>query len=131
MNGRIVTGGRLGRWVVSRDRLRYGRGHGHDTVGCVRDTVGEVCDTALQCARGRSDTAGGAYNTVGPGLRHGQARPATRHSARTVCTQAEPRVGALCTRLSFDSMHCYESLFGKLFMSTVHEVFKKNKNKIK
>ena len=109
MNGRIVTRGRLGRWVVSRDRLRYGRGHGHNTVGCAHDTAGEVYDTALQRARGRSDTARGAYNTVGPGLRHSQARPATRHSART---QAEPRVGALCTLLSFDSVHCYESLFG-------------------
>ena len=31
-NGCIVMGGRLGRCVVLRDRLRYGRGHGHDTA---------------------------------------------------------------------------------------------------
>ena len=56
-----------------------------------------------------------------PGLRYGQARLATWRSAGTVCTQAGPRVGALCTRLNFDSMHCSESLFGTLFMNTVHE----------
>ena len=35
--------------------------------------------------------------------------------------QARPRLGALCTRLSFDSVLCSESLFGILFMNNVHE----------
>ena len=52
-----------------------------------------------------------------------------------MCAQAGPRVGALCTRLSFDSGHCFESLFGTLFMNTVHEhcsrSFKNNNNTIK
>ena len=68
-------------------------------------------------------------DTTGRELRHGKARPATRRSARAVCAQAGPRLGALCTRLSFDSGHCSESLFGTLFMSTVHEVLKKNQIK--
>ena len=55
------------------------------------------------------------------------AKPATRRSAPVVCAQAGPWVGALCTRLSFDSVHCSKSLFETLFMSTVHEVFKKIK----
>ena len=64
---------------------------------------------------------GQACDIAGPGLQPGQARLATRHSARAVCEQAGPRVGALCTRPSFDSVHSSESLF----MNTVHEVFKK------
>ena len=62
-NGRIVIGGQLGRWVVSRDRLRYGQGHGHDSVGCARDIAGEA---TTWCA---AEHAGGA---------------ATRHSSRHV-----------------------------------------------
>ena len=68
-------------------------------------------------------------------LRHGQARP--RHGAcaattrlrerraRGLFAQPGPWVCALCTRPSFDLVHCYESLFGSLFMNIVHEVFKK------
>ena len=71
-------------------------------------------------------------------LRHGQARP--RHGAcaattrlrerraRGLFAQPGPWVCALCTRPSFDLVHCYESLFGSLFMNTVHEVFKNNNN---
>ena len=47
------------------------------------------------------------------------ARP--RRSACAACEQPGPWVGALCTRLSFDLVYCFESLFGTLFMNTVHE----------
>ena len=54
------------------------------------------------------------------GLLHGTAALAwaQRHGMgclrydTAVCVQAGARVGALCTRLNFDSMHCSESLFG-------------------
>ena len=113
-----MTGRRLGRWVVSQGRLRYDWGHDHDTVGCACDTAGEAATQRASAhvggggggGRGCDTAQGTARDTAGPGLRHG-----------AVCAQAGPRVGALCTRLGFDSMHCSESLFGKLFMNTVHE----------
>ena len=94
-----MTGGRLGRWVVSRDKLLYGSGHDHYTTGCACDTAGEVATwRATARAGGRGYMAHGtARDTAGCALRHDQARPATRRSARAVCTQAGPRVGALCT----------------------------------
>ena len=76
--------------------------------------------------------------------RYGRRRPATRRLSATirlstchdtapstrcardlgiVCTQPGPWVCALCTQPSFDSGHCFESLF----LSTVHEVFKNKK----
>ena len=58
-------------------------------------------------------------------LQHG--RPG--RTAHGLCSQAGFRVCTLCTQPSFDSVHYSESLFGTLFMSIVHEVFKKNKNK--
>ena len=66
-------------------------GHDHVMVGRARDRAGEAFDKAL-CARPRRNV----------------------HVARVrwVCTW--------CTRLSFNSMHCSESLFGTLFMSIVH-----------
>ena len=73
----------------------------------------------------RATRSGVRYDTTGRALRHGQAKPATQRSARAVCGQAGPRVGALCTRLTFDFVHYSESLFGTLFISTVHEVCKK------
>ena len=86
--------------------------------------TGGSCDTALQRARARIDTAGHACNTTGKGPRYGPARTTTRRYALdlgVVWAQGGPRVGALFTRISFDSVHCSESLFGTLFMSTIHE----------
>ena len=82
-NGRIVTGGQLGRWVVSRDSLRYGRGHGHDTTDYARDTVGEAETrrTATQEEGGGATTRPGVHcNSTGSALRHGRARPTTWRS---------------------------------------------------
>ena len=82
--------------------------------------------------RAHSDTAGGAYDTTGEGA---TTRPNTHHDT-ALCAQPEQsgraawvRVCTWCTQPSFDSVHCSESLFRTLFMSTVHDVFKKNKNK--
>ena len=63
---------------------------------------------------------GGGRDTAG--LDHDKAPVQGVRAARVrwVCT--------LYTQLSLDSMHHSESLFETLFMSTVHEVFKK-KNK--
>ena len=74
--------------------------------GAIRQEA--TCDTALR-----------RHDTVLYEPQHGAQRAA--------CAQPGPWVCALCTRPSFDSRHCFESLF----MSTVYEVFKKNKNKNK
>ena len=107
----IVTEGR----DIERDKAYQRARARNDTTAYAHDTIG----------RARSDTVRHGHDTAAARLRHDQARPDTSRSARAVCAQAGPRVGALCTRLSFDSVHCSESLFGTLFMSTVHEVFKK------
>ena len=49
-------------------------------------------------------------------------------TARVVCTRLGFWMCALCTQPSFDSVHCLQSLFGSLFMKTVHRVKKKYKN---
>ena len=41
--------------------------------------------------------------------------------ARAMCARPGFWVCALCTQPSFDSVHCLQSLFGSLFMSTTHE----------
>ena len=59
-------------------------------------------------------------------------RAATRRCAPglgAVCMQPGFRVCTLCTRPSFDSVHCFESLFRSLFINTVHGGFSKIKNK--
>ena len=85
------------------------------SAGCV---VIQACDTGGQAY----DTAGQAYDTAG-------------HKPTTLPAWAQPRpvragwvrVYTWCTQPSFDSVHYSESLFGTLFMSTVHEVLKKIK----
>ena len=68
---------------------RYSTGGGGG--GC--DTAAYACDTA---EREACDTAKrGACDTAGPGLRQGAG-----------CAQGGPRLGALCTRPSFDLVHC-------------------------
>ena len=69
----------------------------------------QCCDTATTCCDTAYDTAPGAP-------RHDQ-----------LSSQPGPWVGALCTQLSFDSVHYSELLFGTLFMNIVHEVFQKIK----
>ena len=61
--------------------------------------------------------------------RHGPACPRPGRCAHAVCAQP----GSVeCAPCALDSVHCSESLFGTLFMSTVHEVFKKKiSNQIK
>ena len=108
--------------------------------------VGLYCETGATRPREAPRYDVGSYDTPNS-ARGGESTWCARHSARhgrarlttrpyqacytAQCTQVGPRVGALCTRFSFDLMHCSESLFGTLFMSTVHEVFKKIKIKIK
>ena len=80
----------------------------------MRDTAEEACDTARKRACGRDDMAGGACDTVGPGLQHNQAKPTTRRSARALCMQAGPgcahyaldSVLTQCTVLSHCLGHC-------------------------
>ena len=99
----------------------------HDTTLEAHDTA--PCSTILctiRRATALSTTQG--HDTAGPGLRHDQARPATR---RNVCV-GWARVCTWCTQPNFDSVHCFQSLFEPLFMNTVHKIFQKNNfNKIK
>ena len=56
--------------------------------------------------------------------------PSSAHhlgTARVVCAQPRFWVCALCTQPSFDLVHCLQSLFGSLFMSTVDKGSKKKK----
>ena len=121
---------------------------GGNLVG--RDTArgwaaGLYHETGATRHRERHDTARERRNT-GPRygrlcLRHGRPQATTRPSARHdttlcarrgLCTQAEPRCAPGAPDPVLDSVHCFQSLFGTLFMSTVHEVFKKIKsNQIK
>ena len=98
-----------------------GGGGGYDTALC-RDTAGPDVATRRSSARVRAMTRSGTGATQ-PGRRprYDSAHTTTRRSARAAYAQPGPWVGALCTRLSFDSVHCFESLFGTLFMNTVHE----------
>ena len=84
----------------------------YDTMsGTARDTASARCDTA----RGGPQYGASAHQDMVPSAQPGRSVSATR--VPWVCT--------LCTRPSFDSVHCFESLF----MNTVHEVFKKKKKK--
>ena len=103
----------------------HGRGKRHDTAQRERNTA--PC-AMIQCATWRiAHVLRQGAIVRAWALQHCRARPTTRCSACAVCAQAGPRMGALCTRLNFDSVHCSESLLGHrsrtLFMSTVHEVF--------
>ena len=77
-----------------------------------------ACGTARDTACG---TASACCGTVGGGLRNG----ASAHHDTVPSARPEFRVCTLCTRPSFDSVHCSESLFESLFMNTIHEVLKK------
>ena len=110
-----------------------GAGSRYKIVSWLRGGRSLCSDTMQQRAMIRRREA---CDTTGRALRHGQARPATRPGqacdiARpdlrhgVGCTQPRPRLGALCTRLSFDSMHCFQSLF----WNTVHEHYSRDFSK--
>ena len=106
--------------------LLYGRAHArYDAQGPWHELLHH--DTILYRDRGAATR---------PGTGEIRSRGGPRHDLAcglgVVHAQPGPRVGALCTRLSFDSVHCSESLF----VNTVHEHcsrgFKKKKsNKMK
>ena len=90
------------------------------------DTVQEVCDTAegtrhdAHCARGKGqayDTEGQACYTVGHRLRHD--RPGC--SARGLCAQLSLGVHLVHPTQFWTQCIVSDSLFGTLFMNTVHE----------
>ena len=142
-----MAGGQPGCWVYRKTGYDTARSSaairpsmGHDTTQEVRDTAGRAetrrgpeRDTARQHERAGSDTVvhrrsrqGTSATRSGRGPRYGPAWATTWRSA-------QPRlwVAALCTRLSFDSVHCSESLFGTLFIDTVHEHCSRGLKKIK
>ena len=82
-------------------------GRGYTVRGTARDTVERAARHCRACAATRPSMR---CDMTWPGPRHGVMR-----------AQAGPRVGILFTRLSFDIVHYSESLFGTLFMNTVHE----------
>ena len=105
-NGRIVTGTWLSRWVV----LRYRR----DTAGGCAAIRRRERTGARACAR--------RYGC--PSLLYGWAKPATQRNVRAGWAGCAP--GAL--NQFWTQCTVSESLFGTLFMSTVHKFFL---NKIK
>ena len=126
---------------VSRSMLRHGRACATIRPGGARHCRGG-CDTTRSSTRHsarhgrcalRQDREEGHY-TAEVGLRHGTWCATTWPTQRATCAQPGPWVCAhcaldlvltQCTVLSHYLGHCSESLFGTLFMSTVHEVFKK------
>ena len=101
------------------------------TTRCLvhHDTAMEATTRPARLTRARSDSA-----TIRPrglatqpmlGLQYGTLHATTRRSPRAAWAhRARSRVCWVCTwctQSSFDSMHCSESLFGTLFMNTVHE----------
>ena len=109
---------------------RYGAGSA--TIRCrrlaIRPEGQRHC--AQQLARGRGDTARAAQRVIRPSVHRDTTT--TQHlvchdtagPTHSVCA-AWVRVCTLCTQPSLDSVHCFESLFGTLFMGTVHVVLKK------
>ena len=77
------------------------------TGGNGREAATRLCVAIQPATRSATshDTVGHKPTTLS---RHG--RPG--RSVRGLCAQAGPRVGALCTRLSFDSVHCLSHCLG-------------------
>ena len=115
----IVTEGRPGCWVYREtgyDKVRSSAAirpsMRHYTTQEARDTVRRA-ETRRASAPVHAATPPGTGATwLGRGPRYGQARATTRRNASAACAQPGPWVCALCTRPSFDSGHCFESLFG-------------------
>ena len=104
---------------------RYGaEGARHGTLR--DDTVRDTAHNTWPATRRASTRVDAATRQGAPVTRPGQAYDTARQGLRhgAVCAQVGPRVGALCTRLSFHSVHYSESLFGTLFKNTVHEISK-------
>ena len=100
-------------------------------AGLYRETGATRRRESHDTTRARSNT-GPRYGRLC--LRHGRPQATPRHgavcarlgrSARGLCAQAEPRCAPGAPDPVLDSVHCFQSLFGTLFMNTVHEVFKK------
>ena len=119
----IVTGGTL--WVAIQRAtvLRYGAcasdmASPRTRHGPIRD-IGFCIVTQILCRDGSGGGGGGTRRAQA--LRHGKTRPATWPDEATtrrpmrhytaLCSQPGFRVCTLCTRPSFDSLHCSESLF--------------------
>ena len=89
-------------------------------AGCIARQAATRCGNASVRAVTRR-----AQARQGRGGGRDTAQRAPRHNAvRAAFAQPKFRVCIGCTQPSFDSVHCSESLFGSLFMNTVHEVFK-------
>ena len=78
------------------------------------------------------------HDKTGHKARYGQAQAHDTVATRPIWAQCGRPVRAgwawvctWCTRLSFDSVHCFQSLFEPLFMKTVHKIFPKKIKKIK
>ena len=100
----------------------------------------KACDTAACDRYMDSACCGTTCDMVGLDHDTASVRAMTRSSERcdtALCARPErsaqpgPWVCPLCTRPSFDSMHCSESLFGSLFMNTVHGHSSRSFQKIK
>ena len=106
MEGRAREAGAKSRYMFC---IVTGRGLRHGVVcETMSNTAEEACDTTSSSARGCMAT----QPATRPGARCDTAEPGLRHGA----------VRAQCARrLGQGWVHCSESLF----MSTVHEVFKK------
>ena len=64
---------------------------------------------------------GTELDTVKRELRHGRGQACDTAQCTRSVRAGWARMCTWCTPLNFDSMHCSESLFGTLFMKTVHE----------
>ena len=87
------------------------------------DTIDQACDTA-------TTWPATSHNTAPCGRCLGAVRAACACSRGSGCAPGAPNP-------VLDLVHCFQSLFGPLFMNTVHEYYSqefsknKNKNKIK
>ena len=128
-----MTGGRLGRWECRNTMLRHGR-------ACAAIRLRSLRHGAQKCSRAHSNTAGDSFDTTERGLRHdlvcATIQPSVRHDT-TPCARpgrsgraAWLRVCTWCTQPNFGLSALFQSLFGPLFMNTVHKFLSKiNKNK--
>ena len=130
-----MTGGRLGRWACHDTMLRHGR-------ACSTIWLRSLRHDTQQLARARCDTAGDSYDTTGWGPRHGLVcatiQPSARHDTTPCARPGHSGIAAWVQGVHLVHLTQFwtqctvsESLFGTLFMNTVHEHcsrgFKKNK----
>ena len=90
----------------------------HDTNGCI--VTGGAGPVLRHSATVRHDTTQGVATSATS--RATRRAIHARHARGLGALRAPPGSGcALYTRTSVDSVHCLQSLFGSLFMVTVHE----------